>query len=62
MKFILLFSVTVLSGCTTLKAFDNRVSCSMDRQEAYVNSMYGPIGVTSKVSAKDAKEICAPKT
>lgn len=59
MKFVLLILAFLLSGCSTLETFDNRVSCSMDKQEAYVNSMCGPIGVTSKISPKDAKEICA---
>jgi uncharacterized protein YceK len=58
-KLALILAVMVLAGCSTLEAFDNRVSCSMDGWQAYVNSMYGPVGVSSKIAAADAKAICA---
>jgi hypothetical protein len=58
---ILLIACLALSGCGTLeKTFANRVSCSLDRQEGFVNSMYGPVGVTSKVAKEDAAVMCKP--
>lgn len=58
MKLCLLLLTVLLSGCSTVSSFDNRVSCSLDGKEAYVNSMYGPLGVTSKVDKRDAEVIC----
>ena len=58
-RLALLLLALPLAGCSTLEAFDNRISCSMDGRQAYVNSMYGPLGVSSKVAASDAKVICA---
>lgn len=61
MKRLLLILVLPLAGCSSLELLENRVSCSMDRKQAYVNSMYGPVGVTSKVAPADSEVICKGK-
>ncbi len=57
-KIFLVFLCMLLSGCASLDFLENRVSCSVDGKQAYVNSMYGPVGVTSKVAKADAAVIC----
>ena len=50
-----------LTGCASLPSVDlsNRLSCTLDKKQAFINSMYGPLGVTSKVAAADGKALCA---
>jgi aromatic ring-opening dioxygenase LigB subunit len=51
-------SVMLLAGCGTNPfkgEFTNRVSMTLGGDEAHVSSMYGPIGITSKVDPKDAE-------
>ena len=57
-KLLPLAMLALLSGCSTLEMLDNRVSCTVDGGQAYVNSMYGPFGVTSKIAEKDGVVIC----
>jgi hypothetical protein len=56
-----------LSGCGTVPEalFSNRVSCTVAKDGAMYVSMYGPIGIASKIEQIDADVICgesAPKT
>lgn len=47
--FLLLFGGG-LSGCASLgKEFDNKFTCTPDGQ-AFVVSMYGPLGIASKIA------------
>lgn len=58
MKTLLLALCLVLAGCGTNPfkgQFANRLSVSVAGDEAYVNSMYGWIGVTSKIDDRDAE-------
>lgn len=57
---ILALMASFLTGCASLGSMDlsNRVSCTLDGKQALVNSMYGPLGVTSKVAAADGKVLC----
>lgn len=56
---LLLPILALLGGCSTLdKVLENRVSCTLDRKQALYSSMYGPIGITSKVSEGDSTTIC----
>lgn len=50
---------TLLTGCATIGQFDNIVSCAKAGDIAVYSSMYGPLGVSSKVREADAKAICA---
>jgi hypothetical protein len=48
-KILLLGAAIASSGCSTLtKEFDNRLACD-SAGKAYVVSMYGPLGIASKV-------------
>ena len=50
----LLFACLILAGCSS-SPLANRISLPLGGNEAYVNSMYGPIGITSKVDPHDAE-------
>ncbi len=50
----LLFACLILAGCSS-SPLANRISLPLGGNEAYVNSMYGPIGITSKVDPQDAE-------
>jgi hypothetical protein len=57
MKRLVLISL-LLAGCGTNPfkgEFTNRVSMTLGGDEAHISSMYGPIGITSKVDPKDAE-------
>lgn len=64
MKHILILaSVLALSGCANVKGmFANRAACTLDGKQMLVASMYGPIGIASKVADEDAKVVCGPVT
>ncbi|MES2958508.1 MAG: hypothetical protein V4792_09980 [Pseudomonadota bacterium] len=52
-------AVVALSGCSTLGAkIDNRVSCTLGGDKMLYTSMWGWVGVTSEVDARDAAQ-CA---
>jgi len=58
MKTLLLVVTLALAGCGSnplLGQFANRVSMSLAGDEGYVNSMYGWIGVTSKIDQRDVE-------
>jgi hypothetical protein len=58
-RILILAALLALSGCSTLKGtFANRASCSLDGHLLLVSSMYGPIGITSKVDEADAAVVC----
>jgi aromatic ring-opening dioxygenase LigB subunit len=53
-----ILSVIMLAGCGTNPfkgEFTNRVVMTLSGDEAHVNSMYGPLGIASKVDPKDAE-------
>jgi aromatic ring-opening dioxygenase LigB subunit len=57
MKALILLSL-LLAGCGTnplAGKFTNRVVMTLSGDEAHVNSMYGPLGIASKVDPKDAE-------
>jgi len=46
-----ILAFTALAGCGSLsKEFDNEFACGADGQ-AYAVSMYGPLGIASKLNA-----------
>ena len=48
------FLTIALSGCANSGInFDNRLSVSLAGDKLFINSMYGPLGITSEVSDKD---------
>ena len=57
MRYLILLSA-LLAGCGTNPfkgTLTNRVSMTLGGDEAHISSMYGPIGITSKVDPKDAE-------
>lgn len=59
MKYALIAVVFLLSGCSSLKGtFENRAACTVDGKQMLVASMYGPIGIASKISPDDAAVVC----
>lgn len=55
----IIISALLLAGCATDGFLTNRVSCAVGGVHGFVNSMYGPVGLTSKVAQEDADVICA---
>jgi hypothetical protein len=53
MKRLMLVAL-LLAGCES-SPLANRVSMTLAGDEAYVNSMYGPLGLTSKIDKRDAE-------
>ena len=48
-----------LAGCSTLKGkLENRVSCTVGKDKAFVVSEYGPLGVASTIAEIDRQAIC----
>lgn len=48
-----------LGGCASFKGeFENRLACSASSDQAYLVSMYGPVGLATKVSASDIPNLC----
>jgi hypothetical protein len=55
----LLFITLHLGGCASLRGeFENRLACSANSDQAYLVSMYGPVGLATKVSSSDIPELC----
>jgi hypothetical protein len=50
----MILAAVLLSACES-SPLANRVSMTLAGDEAYVNSMYGFIGVTSKIDKRDAE-------
>jgi hypothetical protein len=48
-----------LAGCGSLD-LSNRVVCSLARDQALVVSLYGPIGIASKIDKRDRPQLCGP--
>jgi hypothetical protein len=56
---IALLAVT-LSGCASLEAkLENVPLCSLTHDRAFVASMYGPIGISSEITPRYVKAMCA---
>lgn len=53
-KLCILSAALLLGGCSSLsKEFENRLACTPDGK-AYVVSMYGPLGIASKIDGLGA--------
>lgn len=58
--FFATFTIALLSGCATFEGqLENRVTCTVAKDKALYVSMYGPIGIASKVAEQDAAVLCA---
>ena len=61
MKTILsgLMALMLLSGCATFGGnLSNRVTCTAAKDEAYVVSKYGSVGIASQIDDRDRAVIC----
>lgn len=57
-----LLAVLLLTGCSTIEqAFENRVLCSLDRQQAAVISWWSVFGLGQKIAKADADIACAER-
>lgn len=57
MKLTLLIAAALLSGCTTMpKWLQNTAACSLDGQQAYVVSQWGPVAIAAPL--EPAAAIC----
>jgi hypothetical protein len=57
-RILLLALLSGLAGCGSnplAGKFTNRVSMTLGEDEGLISSMYGPIGITSKIDPKDAE-------
>jgi aromatic ring-opening dioxygenase LigB subunit len=59
-KILSVLFLTILAGCGTIdmKLLENRVVCTVAKDEAHVVSKYGPIGIASKIADADKDIIC----
>lgn len=56
---LLLPMALLLAGCETMpKGLENRLACSVAKDELYVVSKYGAIGIASQIADVDRKEVC----
>lgn len=53
-----LFLSLFLAGCASPKWLDNRVACTVAKDEAHVLSKWGPVSIGSQVAAPDAAVLC----
>lgn len=59
-RMMILAAALMLGGCAALDgALANRLACTVARDGAYVVSLYGPIGVASVISERDARRVCS---
>jgi len=50
----ILIACLAITGCSS-NPLANRISLPLGGSDVYVNSMYGPVGITSKVDPQDAE-------
>ncbi len=60
MKKILILAAVALSGCATFEGamLENRIVCTVAKDEAHVLSKWGPVGIGSKIADADRAVIC----
>ena len=56
---MLMIAAATLAGCASIdRTFENRVLCSLDRQQMAVISWWGGWGVGAKIAQADAVVAC----
>lgn len=52
--------ISLLAGCASmdLKGLENRVVCTVAKDEAHVVSKWGAIGIASKIADADRAAVC----
>jgi hypothetical protein len=59
--YLLLFVLVLMGigGCaSTDKFLENRVVCTISKDEAFVVSRWGPVGISSEIARADQEVIC----
>lgn len=54
-----------VSGCSSIgtdKYLGSRVTCTVAKDKAYVTSLWGIIGISGEIVAKDSKVICSKQS
>ena len=62
MKYLILLVICLgVSGCANFRAeyLGNRITCTVAKDKAYVTSLWGWLGISSEIVAKDSKVICS---
>lgn len=62
MKYLILLVICLgVSGCANFRTeyLGNRITCTVAKDKAYVTSLWGIIGISSEIVAKDSKVICS---
>lgn len=54
----LILAASLLAGCSTTELLANRITCTVDGKQAHVVSLYGPLGIASKIDPDDAAVVC----
>jgi hypothetical protein len=65
LKYLITFLVILtLTGCESLRTeyLGNRITCTVAKDKAYVTSLWGIIGISSEIVAKDSKVICSKQS
>jgi len=58
--FIACMILYLMSGCSTIeRQFENRISCTIDKSQYYVVSLWGPLGIASKIAKSDGEIVCS---
>ena len=59
MKLCLITASLALAGCSNLlPSLENRLTCAVAKDKAFVVSQYGPVGISSVIADQDRAEIC----
>ena len=65
MKYLILLVICLgVSGCANFRTeyLGNRITCTVAKDKAYVTSLWGIIGISSEIVAKDSKVICSKQS
>ena len=58
MRHAIILAAALLAGCATLDGkLQNVLVMSLSGDRAFVNSLYGPVGISSELRADDAAEL-----
>lgn len=58
MRHAIILAAALLAGCGTLDGkLQNVLVMSLSGDRAFVNSLYGPVGISSELRADDAAEL-----
>ena len=56
--FLSLMTAILLTGCSLTSELENRIACTVAKDELFVISQYGPVGIASKIAKQDREVVC----